>query len=326
MNQAKWCLAVLANLVAISVGHAETGKVVEGLNEGTINLSETTTWVSKGNAIVSGRVVIFTHGFGFTWQVNGDLKIQQELSIVSFTDQEIIAAGASVPSTPPPGPKGASFNFGPNSEGCGVACPGARGGDGANGTSGQSGLAGRPAGKVIIIVTGAASGTLSIVNRGTDGGPGGRGGDGGPGGDGQQGGRAAPSEVKAFGLTLGCKAGPGSGGNGGNGGAGGPGGNGGRGGDGGDIIVVVAGNSANFHLAYSTTPGAAGPPGAGGTGGQGGRYGFGGRGSQGCEGRETDRRGSDGATGPNGPPGSAGSPGQPGSIALTPDTLSANRL
>jgi hypothetical protein len=324
MHLLKVCVALLASVLTVAVLHAES-RQVEELREDTINLSEATTWVSKGNAIVSGRVVIITHGVDFTWQVSGDLKIQQALNIISFTDEEIAANVGSIPPTPTPAPGGRSFDPGPNSEGCGIACAGQSGGAGTNGTAGQTGAAGRRAGKVIIVVTGTASGQLSIIDRGTNGGPGGRGGDGGPGGNGQQGGRAQPNFVLGS-IPAGCKAGPGPGGNGGNGGAGGAGGNGGRGGDGGDIVFVAAGNAVNLHLTYSTAPGAPGPPGLAGMGGPGGRFGFGGRGSQGCEGRESDRRGADGASGPIGPPGLEAPAGKAGSVTFNPDTLATNRL
>lgn len=317
------CLIIL-NLLPISDLRAET-RQVDALSEGNINLTEATTWTSPGDVSVSGQAEIVTHGFDFTWKISGNLKIEQALNIISYSNDDIGAQNASPPPTPSPAAQGESFDRGPNSEGCGVSCQGRSGGSGHDGTPGTAGNSGRSGGKVIIIIRGSASGQLSIINRGTGGGPGGRGGDGGPGGGGQQGGRAQPNFVFSN-LAAGCRAGPGSGGNGGTGGAGGSGGDGGRGGDGGDIILVVGEDASNLHLTYSTQPGDGGLPGEAGAGGLGGSFGYGGRGAQGCEGRETERRGVDGARGPNGALGQRGPRGRPGSITLTPDSLATNRL
>jgi hypothetical protein len=323
MRWLKLFLAVVAGTLTTSVLRADPLKV-DTLEQGTINLKEPTSWVSPSNAQIQGPVSIITHGNDFTWRISGDLIIQRALDISSFTDEELSENRNKIPSPPIPSPRGASFNPGPESEGCGVSCEGASGGAGKPGVAGSPGAPGKSAGRIIILISGAASGQVTILNRGMDGGPGGRGGDGGPGGDGQQGGRAVSGDV--LGLALGCKSGPGIGGNGGNGGPGGPGGSGGNAGSGGDIVFSVAGKTANFHLTYSTAPGVPGLGGEPGSGGPGGRFGFGGRGAAGCIGRESDRRGTDGALGPRGAAGVSGTPGAKGNVTVNPDTLATSPL
>jgi hypothetical protein len=123
---------VLANCLGfIRPLSAETRQIVS-LRDETIILETDEAWVSSADVIVVGRVKIVTHGHDLKWEIMGDLGIEESLRIVSFTDDDLAAVTAGIPAPP-------------------------RSADAGGGSA---------AGKVIINVSGSASGELSILNRG----------------------------------------------------------------------------------------------------------------------------------------------------------------
>ncbi len=254
------------------------------IGPGVISLTAPTTLRYRSLRIADGTV-IETNGHALTLTVDRNLVVDGSATIRSFDPTKALDPA---PPPPRPGPDGATFDPGPNTEGAPDAGDGANGGDGQPGSTGLTGLEGRNAAAIILRVGGGARGKLTIVNDGGTGGIGGFGGSGGNGGNGQQGGRGKP----AF---IGCEKGGGSGGKGGNAGVGGAGGPGGSGGRGGTIDIRISDTSDALLVRARAFSGSAGPTGQPGAAGTPGGPGFGGRGSRGCRGEETNRRGAQGA-------------------------------
>lgn len=276
----------------------------------TIQLNGATTWTLSKLTMADGAVIV-TNGHPLTVVVTGDLVIEGTATIQSFGKAER-AVNQQVPHKAGRGGDGASHDRGPETDGPGVnGDGGAAGGGGASGAGGANGNKGRDSAGVTIVVSGAASGRLRVLNTGMDGQPAGEGGDGGRGGNGQQGGRGV-TKRGPFGVVLGAEKGPGGGGNGGNGGAAGAGGRGGDAGNAGNLSLNVVGDRKMLTVEVDLRAGAPGSGGRGGAGGGAGEFGWGGRGNVGVHGRVEERKGGPGQGGPAGPNGAGGSAGAEG--------------
>ena len=271
-----------------------------------IGIHKPTIW-EFGNLRIRDGTTIITNGYPLSIHVQGNLVVEGTATITSFepmikpeaSHNEIGSSNIS-PDKPSP-PRHASDCVKPS-------CRGINGVPGDAGESGSAGADGKDAQPVRIEVLGAASGTLRIVNRGSDGEPGGIGAPGQRGGDGGSGGPASGSFLSCVGL-------PGDGGAGGNGGRGGDGGRGGRAGNGGSVYIKVA-RSDEIKILLDTAPGKPGSGGAGGQGGAPGVPGSGGSGTTLCNG---GFRGYPGNPGENGIDGVPGTLGTAGDLIATPD-------
>ncbi len=171
--------------------------------------------------------------------------------------------------------------------------------------------AGRPGGKLRLIVHGRMTGALRVDLSGQAGANGVSGRAGAPG---EPGAKGASAQSTSDGR---CLKPAGAGGEGGSGGAGGLGGAGANGGDGGRL-VVQARDRENIarRIEFVADGGRGGKPGAGGPGGPGGEGGLGGEPAGGCIGQGA--RGARGTAGAAGEPGPAGAPGAPGAMKIDP--------
>jgi hypothetical protein len=215
------------------------------------------------SVVIPRDTVIQTNGHDLFMTVNDDMNVEGEALIEAF-DYESVAKNNRAGVDGKPGADGLNY-IGSASN---VGAQGRDGGDGQPGQPGVNGAAGKSAGQITLTVNGKAHGALRVLNRGTNGQPGGNGGRGGNGGHGEGGGPGASSGSAEYFLTGRHM---GAGGRGGNGGRGGDAGHGGDGGNGGSVTIYIARN-IGFVLKELDTiggeSGTGGKPGRGGSPGQ----------------------------------------------------------
>lgn len=284
-------IAFLAFLVSITILGLQMAKVypeVERENRELVvgpqayDLSQDTRWTAP-NIRIRGGTVVQTNGHDFGIEVTkGQLTIEGQATIRSF-------APGTMPPVPPDKPPAAR---GANISEAGQCRNGLAGNRGVAGETGAVGLHGKDAGRIAILAP-RATGSITIVNAGMDGGHGGRGGDGGTGGTGQRGGRGRQN-YGPFNIPTDCACGGAFGGPGGPGGDAGSGGDGGRGGHGGEIVLRLD-KADDFNAVVDTRGGLSGPLGPPGAPGEPGLGGLGGGGDgPACRDESNSRHGSNG--------------------------------